>query len=515
MGIITQNGQIVITNGNVLTYEGAEAPTLQSKIVSPTTSQQMVTADPGYDGLSSVQINLTTQAAQTLYPSTTDQTITSGKYLTGTQTFKGVLLTNLDAGNIKKDVVVKVGDSADDDRITSVTGTYRGGVSEPEKDVNYIDYDGTILYSYTKAEFASLSAHPANPAHDGLTAQGWNWTLSDAKTYVATYGKLWIGQMYITSDGKTRIYIHLEKGRLSPYLGIAVDGTATVEWGDGSSNDTVTGSDTWNVISTPHNYAAAGDYVIAISVSGSIAFIGDDMEDSGSWVLWNNNDQYGAKNKVYQNAIQRVEIGANTFLRYHAFEECGSLSSITMPSSINFIDSRVFSDCCRLSSVTIPNSVEGIYDGAFVDCVSLTNIAIPNSVIEIYQSVFQRCYSLATITMPGDTGNNHGSLFSSCDCLSSITVFNNIDTYMFSGCSSLANITILSGVTSIGAYAFNNCYGLGEIHFRPTSPPTVSNTYTFNSLSSDCIIYVPTGCLSAYQSATNYPNPNTYTYMEE
>lgn len=126
MGIITQNGQIVITNGNVLTYEGAEAPTLQSKIISPTTSQQMVTADPGYDGLSSVQINLTTQAAQTLYPSTSDQTISSGKYLTGTQTFKGVLLTNLDAGNIKKDVVVKVGDSADDDRITSITGTYAG-----------------------------------------------------------------------------------------------------------------------------------------------------------------------------------------------------------------------------------------------------------------------------------------------------------------------------------------------------------------------------------------------------
>ena len=71
--------------------------------------------------------NLTTQAAQTIYPSTSDQTIASGKYLTGTQTVKGVLLTNLTAGNIKKDVVIKVGDSADDDRITSVTGTYEGG----------------------------------------------------------------------------------------------------------------------------------------------------------------------------------------------------------------------------------------------------------------------------------------------------------------------------------------------------------------------------------------------------
>lgn len=66
------------------------------------------------------------QAAQTIYPSTSDQTIASSKYLTGAQTIKGVTYSGLDAGNIKKDVVVKIGDSADDDRILSVTGTYEG-----------------------------------------------------------------------------------------------------------------------------------------------------------------------------------------------------------------------------------------------------------------------------------------------------------------------------------------------------------------------------------------------------
>ena len=73
--------------------------------------------------------NLTTQAAQTIHPSASDQTIASGKYLTGAQTVKGVLLTNLTAGNIKDGVTVKVGDSTDDDCVTSVTGTYSGGGS--------------------------------------------------------------------------------------------------------------------------------------------------------------------------------------------------------------------------------------------------------------------------------------------------------------------------------------------------------------------------------------------------
>ena len=70
---------------------------------------------------------LNVQAAQTIHPSTSDQTIPADYYLLGAQTIKGVTYSGLDASNIKKDVVVKIGDSADDDRIVSVTGTYEGG----------------------------------------------------------------------------------------------------------------------------------------------------------------------------------------------------------------------------------------------------------------------------------------------------------------------------------------------------------------------------------------------------
>lgn len=47
---------------------------------------------------------LTTKSAQTYTPTTTDQTISSGQYLTGIQTIKGD--ANLLAGNIKKNVVI-------------------------------------------------------------------------------------------------------------------------------------------------------------------------------------------------------------------------------------------------------------------------------------------------------------------------------------------------------------------------------------------------------------------------
>lgn len=91
---------------------------LQTKTVTPSTSQQVVTPDSGYDGLSQVTVEAIspTKAAQTYTPGTSNQTISSGRWLTGAQTIKGD--ADLVAGNIKKGV-----------NIFGVTGTYDGELS--------------------------------------------------------------------------------------------------------------------------------------------------------------------------------------------------------------------------------------------------------------------------------------------------------------------------------------------------------------------------------------------------
>ena len=67
--------------------------------------------------------SMTEKAAGTYHPSTSDQTISGSQYLAGAQTIKAVTLTNLSAQYIASGIVVKVGDSTDDDCVTSVTGT--------------------------------------------------------------------------------------------------------------------------------------------------------------------------------------------------------------------------------------------------------------------------------------------------------------------------------------------------------------------------------------------------------
>lgn len=84
----------------------------------------------------------------------------------------------------------------------------------------------------------------------------------------------------------------------------------------------------------------------------------------------------------------------------------------------------------------------------------------------------------------------------------------------FAGFEDLRTVTIPSTVTAIGNQAFYGTIGLEFIKFESTTPPTVSNSNAWYNVPTTCIIYVPTGTLSAYTSTTNMPNPSTYTYEE-
>ena len=111
--ISTSSGTITLTKTNV-----SSTPQVTAGYISS-----------GTQGTSTVTLSapVTLQAAATYYPSTSDQTITSPKYLTGTQTIKAVTYANITAENIKNGVTVTIGDSSDADRVLSVTGTYTGG----------------------------------------------------------------------------------------------------------------------------------------------------------------------------------------------------------------------------------------------------------------------------------------------------------------------------------------------------------------------------------------------------
>ena len=306
-----------------------------------------------------------------------------------------------------------------------------GSSSASQNDVNFYDYDGTIVASYSLSEAQSLTALPDGPTHDGLTFQGWNYTLDKVKAFTRPIN---VGAMYITDDGKTRLYIRIAaEGRMNVPLCISqtVANGVTIDWGDGSVTQTLAGTGNR---STKHTYASIGDYVITLDpVDGCELGLGI---NSSSYCVLGSTSNNG---KVYCNILKAVHVG----------------------TSVTRIGSYAFYSCCSLASITIPDGVTRIGTYAFNNCYSLASITIPNSVTNIYNYAFSSCYSLASITIP-------------------------------------------DGVTSIDSNAFSRCYGMAKYHLKPTTPPTLSNTNTFNYIPSDCIIYVPQGCLEAYKNATNW-----------
>ena len=386
--------------------------------------------------------------------------------------------------------VLKVGD-----KVVSVNNQLlsapNGGGTTPGApgDITFYDYDGTIVTSWTLAELATKTALPDYPSHEGLTCQGWNWSLADLKT---ANRKMNVGAMYITDDGKTRIYIRLEEGRTSPILGVCPNGTVTVDWGDGTTPDTLTGTSTTTVKRTPnHAYTAPGEYVIKLTVNGTMGFYGDSSSSGGSAIL-----RYLAgddnRNHVYQNSVQKIEIGNGvTSIGRNAFYNCYSLASITIPDGVTSIGNYAFDYCYSLSSITIPDGVTSIENYAFNSCYSLASITMPNGVTMITNNVFYSCYSLASITIPDGVTS--------------------IKSNAFRLCYSLASITIPNGVTSIESNAFRLCYSVAFYDFTAyTTVPTLASDSAFSDIAADCQIRVPASLVDAWKTATNWSTYANY-----
>ena len=222
--------------------------------------------------------------------------------------------------------------------------------------VTFIDYDGSVLYSYSLAEAQALTDLPTLPSHDGLVCQGWNWTLEAIK---ALNRPVTVGAMYITDDGATRIHIRIATvGRMTfpLYIDQIVANGVSIDWGDKSAAETLTGT---GKVNTSHTYAEPGDYIILL------------MPQDGCTFSFGNGSTEKT-DEVYCNMLQDVSIGKNvTSIGSSAFRFCYSLASITIPDSVTSIGDNAFSRCNALASITIPAGVTSIGSSAFRFCYGM------------------------------------------------------------------------------------------------------------------------------------------------
>ena len=428
-----------------------------------------------------------------------------------------------------------------------------GGLSLPQskKDVNFYDYDGSLLYAYSSTDFLALTELPDNPTHTGLTAQGWNWTLTDAKEFVTDNGWCDIGQLYVTDDGKTRIYIHVIGETKDLYISLyntTASASVVIDWGDGNTQTqslqvNSTTSDYSNNIH--HEYTNEGDYVITLSSTTRIGF---KTGGYGSVSFINNgtiNNSTQDANRTHNLIIKRIEIGNNFLASDYCFSGSKTMEYITLSNNIinSTSDSslysvyRWFTYCENLKSIIVPpaDSISGI--GSFMrgirkvvfpymtsfswsqpffcwEAIDDLNISVKKSSISSSTQptqVFYQCRYLQSFKLPAGLTKIGSNFFYYCEHLYEIVFpssVNYVGDAIIDSNNSTQIIRFLGNVTSFQSNAFQGTNSLRVLDLRYCTSVPILNTAIYHANSFK--IVVPDSLVNTWKAASNWSTYSSY-----
>ena len=244
----------------------------------------------------------------------------------------------------------------------------------------------------------------------------------------------------------------------------------TMTAGAQNSSGTFSSGVTWNFDTGTKTLTFTGSGVIPDKTYGSVPWektnvehlvFGSGITRIGEKVFKNHGY---LKEVVFQAGSQLTEIG------YQTFAGCTSLSSITLPNSLQTIKGSAFQSCSSLMAITIPASVKTIVGNAFDNCTGLITCTILSTQLtRIDDGCFQSCSKLTAIDIPEGVTS--------------------IGPRAFSGCRSLKNVTLPGSLENINSQAFYNCSSLEAVFCKVVDPTNL--TIDNEAFNNNTAFYLP------------------------
>ena len=188
--------------------------------------------------------------------------------------------------------------------------------------------------------------------------------------------------------------------------------------------------------------------------------------------------------------LTRIIMSGVTAIRSNTFVNCTGLTSVTLPSTVNFVDSSAFLGCVNITEFNtfsiLDNFYEIVRDMALKGLDLSYNGTLPKiqmprlegvkltGITAIYDSAFALCIGLTKIILSQQLSSIGNNLFYGCKKLSDITLpttsLTNIGTQAFQECFSLKEFSIPQSVSTLGNKIFQGCSGLTKITINKTYP---------------------------------------------
>ncbi len=225
------------------------------------------------------------------------------------------------------------------------------------------------------------------------------------------------------------------------------------------------------VTSMPKNAFIGHNNLISITISSSIKYL---------------------DNNVFRDCENINYIKANSEvlkkLSYYGYMFKGT---VNVSEGSLVIEPYTFSDDIELTRVILPSTIVSIGKGAFSGCTVLTGIVLQDSLTSIDSEAFHNCSSLTSISIPNGITELSSSVFSGCDSLSSVILpegLTVIGDNAFSGCTQITSIELPKSLITIGRSAFSGCTQITSIGLPDSL--TMIGEYAFSNC---CIkgIYIP------------------------
>jgi hypothetical protein len=250
----------------------------------------------------------------------------------------------------------------------------------------------------------------------------------------------------------------------------------------------------------------------------------------GGTSIWQNNDypantipEFAFMNSSYIGKTSLTSVLFPSSLiafGQYSFLNCSGIKEVIIPSTVTSIGNHTFYGCKGLSGITIPSKVSSIGLLAFGSFYGLIGVDPDNLNYSSINGVLFNKAQTELIQCPvSKTGNFKVPLsvtsigsYAFSQCYSLTGAFSipssviSIGTNSFYGCTGLTSISIPVSVTSIGEAAFSGCAGLSTIYAYPVSPINLetSKDVFYNVYKSTCTLYIPAGSKSVYQAANQW-----------